>query len=373
MNRFDGDGFSARLDDWLGRRWCGRTHDTGHIIRIELRGTGTAHCYATGRFDGQATRPVSTGDAFRIASIGKTATAIAALRLVEEGRLRLEDRLGDLLPDDLTGRIHVLGGCSRGRDIKVQQLLNHSSGLFDFVNHSQFRALIYSSPDKGWQAEALLELAIEGGSPLFAPGMAQAYNDTGYVLLGQVIQKISGLSLAQAYRQFVFTPLGLDRTYLEGRHSPLVNSSVSHNFLGGRSVGDVTGSYDTWGGGGLISTAEDLARWARHLFTGKIFSRPETLNLMYRGVPDHLPRIGAAQIYDIRSGILCLPIGSHALWGHTGFWGSFMFYEPTLGLILTGTRNQGDPEEKVAPLFGELLDLVSSHMMSSEASAHQRG
>lgn len=341
---------------WAEERWHGIQNNTGHIVRIEIPIRDYLFQYSSGPLDGGKSSPdISPRDSFRIASIAKTFTAICVLRLYEDGRLSLDDKIADYLSEDVWEHIHILNGHNHAREITIRQLLQHTSGLFDLVHISGFRERISENPDKDWQWPELIEFAVKGGKPLFAPGQGQSYTDTGYVLLGLMLIAIRGEGLANIYRDLVSGPLGLNKTYLEIREPASAGTTLSHNFLGDWDIGHINCSYDTWGAGGMVSTADDLACLIQAIFNNKIFKNDATNDCLFDSPPPEIQRYDAAKIYDFKSGIYSLTVGDHQLWGHTGFWGSFAYYEPSLDLILTGSRNQGVPEEKQVDVFGDLL------------------
>lgn len=176
----------------------------GAILGI-ASGDGHLKVVASGQADREAGRPMAPDTPYFLGSITKTYTAVVILRLAEEGRLSLDDPIARFLP-----------AFPEGSKITIRHLLTHTSGLKDFYSHFYYR------PDreemirlvtKRWTEEELLELSGRFGR-WFDPGTDWDYSNTGYYLLGVIIERASGLALTEAYRRYIYEPLGLRRTWL---------------------------------------------------------------------------------------------------------------------------------------------------------------
>ncbi|MGQ0568282.1 MAG: serine hydrolase domain-containing protein, partial [Armatimonadota bacterium] len=140
-------------------------------------------------------------DQFRIASLTKTFVAVVVLQLVGEGKLSLDDAVENRLP----------GLVPNGRNITIRYLINHTSGLFDYVeDQNVFRRLV-SNTSRVWSPQELIAVGTSHKA-LFAPGRGWAYSNTGYLLLGLIVEKVTGISLGEELRQRIFVPLGLRGT-----------------------------------------------------------------------------------------------------------------------------------------------------------------
>lgn len=203
---------------------------------------------------------------------------------MEKGRLSLDDRISKYLSKGLVRRVHVLDGQSYGHRITVRQLLNHTSGLYDYAMDEAWFVDVLSDPQRTWTPVEFVEVAIVNGTPYFRPGEGYHYSDTGYVLAGFVIEKVSRLKLHEAYREYLrFVELGLDDTYLEFHEAPPPGAGErahQYFFVGPIDMTDWNPTVDTFGGGGLVSTAEDLSSFVRALLEGRVFEKPRTLARM---------------------------------------------------------------------------------------------
>lgn len=288
--------------------------------------------------------------AFRTASLTKTFTAALVLRLCEAGRLSLDDTLADHLPSACYQGLGTGG-------ITVRQLLNHRSGLYDYATDAGFRAEVLAAPARRWTPQDLLRAAERGGRAYFEPDAGVAYSDTGYVLLGLIVEAVCGTTLAQAYQQQLFAPLGLRQTYLEGQ-APAPGLAVATAFEGAIDTAGFDPSFDAFGGGGLVSTAADLDRFITALLSGGLFAREATLGHLLEGTPA-APGTGTRKTW-MACGISAFEIAGHRCWGHLGHWNSFMLYQREADLALCGTLNQSAATPQlVALLEAALCDALA--------------
>lgn len=292
----------------------------------------------------------------RIASNTKTFVAASILRLAEEGKLDLDDPIADRLPDELLTLL-----VSDGYDtsaITLRHLLTHTSGLYDHTSGDEYAEEFMADPLHRWTRTEQVTGAVEWGDPLGEPGRFYTYCDTGYVLLGAVIAEASGQPMAEAVRGLVdFDRLELDSTWwetLEPRPEGLPDRA--HQFFGDIDTYGFDPSFDLYGGGGLVSTVGDLARFYRALFTGGVFARPETIDLMLSTIDgaEPLPEGGPA---GYRMGIWVTDIEGHTAYMHTGFFGTLAIYVPDLDLALAVAVNQNQSGGALRGLARELVRL----------------
>jgi D-alanyl-D-alanine carboxypeptidase len=283
--------------------------------------------------------PLRTEHAFRIASMSKTITATVALRLVERGDLTLDRRLTELLPDSIVSRVWMRDGVSRGAEITLRQLLSHTAGLWDFAMSREWQQVVGKVTDPAYffAPDAILDFALDHGEPVGQPGEKFSYSDTGYVLVGHALERLTDQSYAALCREHVLDPLGMRDTWLEGHEEPR-GPALSHPYAGPRDGLEVNGSVD-WAAGGHVSTLEDLARLLRGLFEGGLFKSPATLEAMLTTVP-------ADERGGYGLGVGVRELGGQRSMGHSGFWGSFMGYLPDHSATLVGTVNRTDMDQR---------------------------
>jgi D-alanyl-D-alanine carboxypeptidase len=238
------------------------------------------------------------GDRFRTGSITKTFVATVVLQLVGEGKLRLTDSVERWLP----------GVVPNGRRITVRQLLNHSSGLFDYGGDRKWLSAAYRDPMRRWTPREIVAVAT-AHKPHFAPGAGWSYSNTNYFVVGLIVEAATGHKLESELRRRIFAPLRLRATSLD-TVPRIAGPHARGYFL--RPLEDVTvgsPSY-VWAAGALVSTADDLARFFRALLGGRLL-RPELLREMEAFVT---PPAGFS--YGLGLQKFRLPCGSS--WGHAG-------------------------------------------------------
>lgn len=314
------------------------------LLRVDLPSLGVVSRHVAGlvSHDGGA---ATTSTPFRIASITKTFTAAVVAQLAVEGRIDVDDLLVDHLPAaylDLVPRIHVLDGVSHGERITLRQLLTHSAGLFDYASSPAFFTAIAADPGHVWDPRQMLEGSIAWGSPHFAPGTGYgyAYSDTGYVLLGLVIENRDGRALHESYRARILGPLGLGAAYLEGFEAHR-GPALAHPYQGGFDTFPIHGSAD-WAGGGLVCDVDDLAAFAQALVAGRLVdgaALDEMLEYRFRTLD---PALHSPGFLGYGFGIEARQYDGFLLRGHRGHWGAWMHVDPVSGLTITGTINQAD-------------------------------
>jgi D-alanyl-D-alanine carboxypeptidase len=255
---------------------------TGSDGAVEMRVSGLA--------DPEAGVPMTPNSRTLAASIGKTFVAAAALSLQAEGRLSLDDPVSKWLGDrDWFSRLPNNDG------LTLRHLLTHAGGLPDHVDLPAFQDLFMSlgPEDRAPSPEVLIALILDA-EPLFPPGEGWAYSDTGYLVAGLVIEAAAGQPWTDVVRDRFLLPLGLDDTEPSDRR-------ILDRLAAGQTAvaGPTMRTLDAEGraifhpgiegaGGGFVTTAADLARWGRLLWSGGAMQAPY-LGEMLRGVETGTP------------------------------------------------------------------------------------
>ncbi|NEB80901.1 beta-lactamase family protein [Streptomyces sp. SID14478] len=254
------------------------------VLKGSARWFGTA-----GVADTTTRRTLRPGDRFRIGSTTKTFTATVLLQLVGEGRLALGDSVEKWLPGVVRGNGHD------GNRITVRQLLNHTSGIFNYTNDPQFAANLvgpgflehrFDSVTPGQLVKTAMSHA-----PDFAPGTSWAYSNTNFILAGMIAEKVTGHPLATEVTRRIIVPLGLTHTYLPGRNTGILgpHGKAYSKLLvpdPAAPVYDVTELNPSWAGsaGDMISTTGDINRFYSALLSGRLL-RPAEQKAMFTTVP----------------------------------------------------------------------------------------
>jgi D-alanyl-D-alanine carboxypeptidase len=309
-------------------------------VFAEVRDDGHTWRGASGVADVDTGRPVRPGMRQRVGSVTKTFTATAVMQQAERGRIRLDAPIGDYLP-------HLVPG-ERGRRITVRMLLNHTSGIPDYIPYA-FPSL------KGWDpADAspesldgnrfrqfdpaeLIELGLSA-PPAAEPGAPTGvYSNTNYLLLGQLLEAVTGMPAEEYITRHVIERAGLRHTgfprgpRIEGPHSRMYEALYG--------LIDPPRDYSVYNmswvttGAGLVSTMEDLNRFYARLLDGRIVKR-STLAEMQRTVP---VRALDGSMIDYGLGLHREEVpGCGTFWGHDGtVWGA-----GTLSLTRADGRRQ---------------------------------
>ena len=330
-----------------------RAHPSFPGVEVAVRTPKLSWAGAAGFADRATRKPLSADADFRIASVTKTFTAAAILRLVENGKVSLDDPIARYLSP---ATVALLRGGGYDTDaIRVRNLLQHTSGLYDYAEDPAFQTFVVSHPHHRWTRAEQIRFAMTHGRPLFPPGTDFHYSDTGYILLGEILERQTGHSLAAAYRTLLsFKRLGLHQTYLETLEpTPRGATPRAHQYLGTADTTRFDPSFDLYGGGGLVSTVGDLVRFYRALVGGQVFKNPATLKTML-GKPRPT---GPA---DLGMGIFTETIGHATCWHHDGFWGATVVHCPGTHVTLAITVNQANNfDSAVHHLAAAVLRLVS--------------
>ena len=208
---------------------------------------------------------------FRLASFTKQFTAMAIMLLVHDGKLRYDDHLTDVFPEFP----------AYGKSITVRNLLNHTSGLPDYEDlmekEEKARGATIWSAEHQIQDEEVLQLLEKASAGKFAPGASWAYSNSGYVVLGLIVAKVSGTSYRDFLQERIFTPAGMRHSivYQKGINE-ISNRAFGHSLKNEKWVeSDQSSTSATLGDGGVYSNLEDLAKWDEALQGHTLLSASE--------------------------------------------------------------------------------------------------
>jgi CubicO group peptidase (beta-lactamase class C family) len=286
------------------------------------------------------------------------------MRLIEAGALKLDDRIAAYLPDSLTRDLHVLDGRAYGHEITVRQLLRHTSGIADDWACPGFIELITGDPQRRWKPEETIAFVKRNCPPRFPPGTGFHYSDTGYNLLGLVLEKASGRSLTALYRGLLLDPMGMNHTYrpaYEAARPSIPGRAPAERYLEDLECG-LWPSVMTadWAGGGLVSTTEDLDRFLRAFLKNEIFRESTTRDTMLTWIesgPMNNYGLGISRVLFDRSGNPA-HAGLGEVWGHSGSSHNFLYYWPAEDIVIVGTLNQMAVESSLYDTVARILTLV---------------
>jgi D-alanyl-D-alanine carboxypeptidase len=295
--------------------------------------------------------PLQPGSRFRIASVTKPFVAAATLRLVEQRRLSLDQSLAELLAGPYDELLRS-GGYDTD-SITLRHLLTHTSGIYDFAADAYgdelsdgFTAQVAKDPGRRWTRFEQIRFAVEYGTPYGPPGTVFGYSDTGACLVGEVIERVTGRTMGAALRELLdYERLGLQTTWQETvEDEPADLPPLSHQYERDIDVADMDASVDLYGGGGLMSTCGDLARFFRALLRDEIFERPETLATMTQtlaGVP-RAPGTSDETVSNAAMYLFRAEAADVTWWGHDGYWGTTAYTCPTHDVTVATSHQRSD-------------------------------
>lgn len=308
---------------------------------VLIRNGGSTSILTAGVADRKTHEPTRTGDHFRIASVTKSFVATVVLQLVGEGKLSLSDTVERFLP----------GLVPNGDGITVRQLLQHLSGLYNYdMDPRLFAPYLRGDLGYTWTPRQLVALAVSH-PPVYGPGAHWSYSNTNYVLLGLIVEAVTGDTLANQLSKRILHPLGLQGTDLAaGQH---MASPVAHGYYKGQDVTRLSFSF-AWGAGSMVSTAADVARFYKALLGGKLLRAPQ-LKEMRITVPADVGEYGLGLW---RRHLLC-----GTAWGHPGLAVGYTSYawssadgRHQVVVLSTTTAIPNRPE--VALALGTLVEIA---------------
>lgn len=304
--------------------------------------------------------PMKADTPFWIASITKLYIAATLLKLHEDKKLSIEDKIIDFLPRNLLQGVHIVGGVDYCDTLTIRHLLSHSSGIPDYleVKEKGGRTIVdqvIEGSDRSWSIEDVLEIIRKANAPLFTPQALDnkkvrvRYSDTNFQILIAIIEAVTKKPIETVFREMLFQPLGLTKTYHPGHESLEPVEQVATTWVESKPFDDKPQAMRAFGD--LNSTTSDLVKFMRALIDGAVFKQPETLDLMR----SHWNTFGFALSplapgWPIQYGLgmmrfrmprLLTPLRPMPeVMGHTGAVGSWLFYCPAYDLIVAGTVSQ---------------------------------
>jgi CubicO group peptidase (beta-lactamase class C family) len=280
--------------------------------------------------------PVTPDTVFQTGSVGKQFTAMAVMMLVEEGKLGLDDPIVKFFP----------GAPATWQGITVRHLLTHTSGIKDWEHQADI------DYRRDYTEDELVQVAMKL-PPDFAPGMQWSYSNTGYVLLGVLVHKISGQFYGDFLAERVFKPLGMNSTRVISESDIVKNRSAGYTRESGRLQNQawVSPTLNTTADGSIYTTVADLAKWDAALWARR-FLAPASYDAMWSPVA---LRDGSTYPYGF-GWFLDLQRRDPVI-GHTGSWQGFKtaiarYPERQLTVIALANIAEAEPSRLVTTVAG---------------------
>ncbi len=342
----NGDAFPAQLRGELEAIVDGAMAEfgiPGVIVGVWVPGRGS-WVEARGTADISTGREIQPADRFRIGGVTMAFTATVALQLVDEGRLKLDDPLAVYFP-----------GVAPVAEITVRQLLDHTSGLFDYSEDEGFRQIEQLEPYRKWSPEELVGIAFTH-APYSPPGQAFHLSNTDYVILGLLVEKATGSTLVEEIDRRVTGRMGLINTYFP-RNSSLPGQ-YSHGYIeGAQGPVDYTNAFDpswAWAAGAMTSNLDDLKAFARALGEGELVSRS-----MQRERLKTVPAQAGGDAFSYGLGL----VSRDGFLGHDGVYPGYScaaYYHPAdeATIVVFANLSEGDGTEVATGMFKDIVGAL---------------
>ena len=303
-------------------------------------------------------RQITPADHTRIGSITKTMTATVILQLIEEGKISFDDLIDTYVPR-----------MPNGDTVTIKNLLEMQSGIPPYTLPTTSVVKMYSSdPTQPFTAQELVN-SVKKMPPMFKPGTEFFYSNTNYILLGMVIEKVTGQSIEENFQQRLLAPLGMDQTSVPGTSTDLPEpylSGISEQADPQGKVKNATNWNPSFAltAGEVISTLDDLHTWGVALGTGEGILTPETQQMRMESLNQTVPPNTADRSYG-------MGIANGNGWlGHTGAipgYNTVVYYQPdsrtTIVAMVNSDIPNGTKKNQIAPAseaFQGLSQVVES-------------
>lgn len=315
--------------------------------------------YAAGTLNGQ---PIEIDQPYHIASVGKLFTATLIGYLIDQGQITLEDPIHLYLNDEMLSGLFVYEGVDYKDQVTIQNLLSHTSGVADYFAKEDGGLVesLYQSPNTLYTPQSLVQYTREHQSAYFAPGNGYHYSDTGYVLLGLIIESVSGKSFDEMLHAVIFDPLAMNDSYLMFYSDPKNEKrQIAEVWIDGHEISQFNSASIDWAGGGIISTLDDLAVYIRALNHGEIISK-ETLDSLNQFDYEFMSGIqygnGFMRMeFDKFSPMLgFLP----QMTGHMGVLGTQLFYDQETDMVYVSSFGSSDATASSVRAMIQILSIV---------------
>ncbi|SRR5579871_137373 len=315
----------------------------GMVIAVRLA-NNKGMAFASGYADTTKKTKITPGDYLMQGSVGKTYVAAIAFQLYKEGKLNFDAKISEYL-----GSESWFQRLPNAKDITVRMLMRHTSGVMRYEFKDAFTKDLTNQPDKTWKPVELLSYIFDE-KPSFVAGKGWDYADTNYIILGMIIEKITGEKYYDLLFERILNPFQLRQTRPSNKRKlpGLVQGYAGNdNPFGKKSeVIDENGDFIInpqfeWTGGGIYSTTPDLALWGKLLYEGKVFDS-SLLSLMLDTVSAE--ELGPHTGYGM--GVIVHSSQSLGVfYGHSGFFPGYlaeMYYFPQYKTVIALQTNSSD-------------------------------
>ncbi|MGO4545106.1 serine hydrolase domain-containing protein [Paenibacillus sp. 2TAB23] len=245
------------------------------LLTIQSDQTDYMEQFAVGTKNHISDQPAQTNSPYHAASVGKTMCAVVYGLLVDKGKISYDDKISSWLAPEILNGLFVIDGTDYSDQVTVKHLLSHTSGVADYFEGPVKRGkpileIITSNPDLSFTPEELIAFTRENQEPVGRPGQQFNYSDTGYILLGLILEAIEEKPYSDILEERIFEPLGMKDSYLMFYHDE--PADILGVYLNGIDYSDKNALSIDWSGGGVVTTMNDLLTFMRALEKGALLS-----------------------------------------------------------------------------------------------------
>ncbi|MEY2373047.1 serine hydrolase domain-containing protein [Lysinibacillus capsici] len=303
------------------------------LLTIYSNKTGYFEQFAVGTKNQYSELPVQIDSRYHSASIGKTMCATVFGILSDEGKINLNDKISSWLDDDILKGLFVVDGTDYSDQVTLKHLLSHTSGIGDYFegpvkSGKPMLEIISSNPDLLFTPEELIAFTRENQIPVGKPGQQFYYSDTGYILLGFILEAIEEKPYSAILEDRIFQPLGMTESYFmfyNDKPTDIIGIYMNEIDFSNKNALSID-----WAGGGVVTTMNDLLTFMMALENGTILSddvysqMTDFSNIYTKGI-----YYGMGMMYfDFSELSLLLKLSSMTdLYGGVGVTGTYMLYD----------------------------------------------
>jgi len=293
--------------------------------------------------------PNSATSVFRIASTSKQFTAACIVLLAEKGKLSLDDTLKSLFPDFP----------EYASKITIRHLLNHTSGIRDYLQLSYLKGL---GDDDFYADENIMKWLVNQSDLNFAPGEEHLYSNSGYWLLGQIVNKVTGINMAEFAKTALFEPLKMNNTHFHNDHTRIVKNRASGYLPAGSGKYKISMTMlDMIGDGGIFTTINDIKKWDDAYYESSVLSKEFWSVMTQQGV------LNNGEVIDYASGLMISKYKGLKTIRHGGAFVGYRaevlrFPEQKLSIAIFANRGDANPSR----MANEVADIVLKNQLLEE-------
>ena len=303
--------------------------------------------------------PISTSSVFRIGSTSKQFTAACIILLAEKGKLSLEDTLKSIFPDFP----------EYATKITIRHLLNHTSGVRDYLQIAYLKGL---GDDDFYSDEDIMQWLVHQSHLNFDPGEEYLYSNSGYWLLGQIVNKVAGINMADFAQKEIFEPLGMNNTHFHNDHTQIVKNRASGYAPGDNDDYKISmTTLDMIGDGGIFTTINDVKKWDDAFYDPTVLRKSFWQEMTKQGI------LNNGEIIDYASGLMIGAYKGLKTIRHGGAFVGFRaellrFPKEQLSIAIFANRADANPSSKanqVADILlkGKLVEEVKKNDNSTNS------